>query len=332
LTAKLRKADAGEIGRRMFSEYKEVTDLLVSSFGANRLVDDLAADDFEALRAQMAKAGGPVRLANGVTRVRSVFKYGTDNGLVERAVRFGPEFKKPDKAVLRRHRAKGGEKLFEAAQLRTLLDALDGKEVATGRTDETEKVQLDPNPQLRAMILLAINAGFGNRDCAALPLSAVSLDRGWLDFPRPKTGIPRRAPLWPETIAALRLVIEGRPTPKGFAEVGLVFLTPDGLAWVRHQQSARQKASNIDKVAVEFLKLTKRVGLHRQGLGFYSVRHTFRTVADATRDQPAADFIMGHTDPSMRGHYVERIEDERLKAVTDHVRRWLFGESGPSAG
>src|ERR1700722_16852729 len=76
LTAKIRKQASGELGSRMFVEYKEITDLLVSAFGKDRLVDDLAADDFEALRAEMAKRWGPVRLGNAITRVKSVFKYG----------------------------------------------------------------------------------------------------------------------------------------------------------------------------------------------------------------------------------------------------------------
>src|SRR5262245_42463736 len=183
LTAKLRKRESGELGLRMFAEYRETTDLIVSAFGKTRLVADLAADDFEALRAQMAERWGPVRLGNGITRVKSVFKYGLDNGLLERPPRVGSEFKKPDKAVLRRHRAQNGEKMLEADQLRRLLDAA-------------------PAP-LRAMILLGINAGFGNHDCATLPLSALNLDNGWLNYPRPKTGIPRRCPLWPESVAAI---------------------------------------------------------------------------------------------------------------------------------
>ena len=62
----------------------------------------------------------------------------------------------------------------------------------------------------------------------------------------------------------------------------------------------------------------------RKGLGFYTLRHTFRTVADEAKDQPAADYIMGHEIPHMSTVYRERISDERLKAVTDHVRGWLF--------
>src|SRR5262245_44861895 len=106
LTSKLRRKDVGEITRRSFVDYKKTTDLIVAAFGANRLVDDLAADDFESLRASMARKWGPVRLGNAITRVKSAFKYGTDNGLIERAVRYGTEFRKPGKSVLRRHRAK----------------------------------------------------------------------------------------------------------------------------------------------------------------------------------------------------------------------------------
>jgi hypothetical protein len=34
---------------------------------------------------------------------------------------------------------------------------------------------------------------------------------------------------------------------------------------------------------------------------------------------------MGHEIPHMSSVYRETISDERLRAVTDHVRGWLFG-------
>jgi hypothetical protein len=75
--------------------------VIVSAFGRYRFVYDLAADDFAALRARMAKQWEPYRLLNGVVRVRSVFKYGAENGLIERAVRFCSEFKVPDRSAIR---------------------------------------------------------------------------------------------------------------------------------------------------------------------------------------------------------------------------------------
>jgi integrase len=301
LTAKLRKVEAGEMGAQAFTDYKLTTDLIVSEFGKSRVVADLAADDFEKLRATMAERWGPVRLGNTITRAKSIFKYALDNGLLDKPVRFGSQFAKPDQAVLRRHRAKRGELMLEAGQLRALLG--------------------EARQPFKAMILLGINAGFGNADCATLPLSAVNLDTGWLDYPRPKTGIPRRCPLWPETVGAIREALAARPTPTDRADAECVFLRESGLRWVR-DQGARK-----DNVCKKFVELLKRLGMHRARVGFYTLRHTFRTIADAARDPVAIDLIMGHTDSSMASHYRERIEDSRLRAVADHVREWLFGEA-----
>ena len=64
-------------------------------FGKSRLVEDLATTDFETLRAGIARKRGPVALGNEVQRVRSVFKYAYDAALIEKPIRYGPDFKKP---------------------------------------------------------------------------------------------------------------------------------------------------------------------------------------------------------------------------------------------
>jgi integrase len=201
--------------------------------------------------------------------------------------------------------------------------------VTTGRADEqtgeAEAVRLEPNPALRAMVLLGINCGFGNTDCATLPMSALSLDSGWLDYPRPKTGIGRRVPLWPETVAAIRRAIAVRPEPADHESSGLVVLTSIGTPWLRPSASYRS-----DQLTKRFIEVLQKLRMHRERFGFYTLRHVFRTVADAARDTPAVDLIMGHADHSMRDHYVERIEDDRLRAVTDHVRNWLFPTETPT--
>jgi integrase len=65
------------------------------------------------------------------------------------------------------------------------------------------------------------------------------------------------------------------------------------------------------------------LGMKRPGVSFYALRHVFETIGGESRDQVAVDAIMGHSDESMAGRYRERISDERLKAVTEHVRKWL---------
>src|SRR5262245_36019371 len=99
LSAKLRKKQAGEINGRTFANYKSVCDLIVNTFGVNRVVDDLAADDFARLRESMTRRWGPVRVSITVGWIKGVFRYGTDNGLVEKAVRYGTEFRKPSLSV-----------------------------------------------------------------------------------------------------------------------------------------------------------------------------------------------------------------------------------------
>ncbi len=297
--AKQQRHAAGEITARTLGEYFATCTLLTAAFGGNRMVSDLSAQDFAKLRGQLADRVGPVRLVNEITRVRGVFKFGFDNNLIDRPMRFGSEFKRPSRKVLRLHRVSKGLKLFTPTEIKKLIAAA--------------------GVQLRAMILLGINCGLGNGDVSALNLSHLDLPNGVMDFPRPKTGVARRAILWPQTVAALKAAIEARPTPTDPADANAVFITKYGRRWATGSQSTA--------VGLQFSKLLKAEGIEREGVNFYACRHTFRTVADASGDQRAIDRIMGHESGHISTAYVERIEDARLRKVSDHVRRWLFAKS-----
>jgi integrase len=304
LNQKQALVDVGELSPRTWRDYKEACDAIVAAFGKRRLVADIDPDDFADLRKKLAGKWGPHRLSKTIQFVRCVFKFAFEAGLVAVPVRFGPGFKRPSKKTIRLQRAKAGAKLFTADEIRRLLAAA--------------------LPQLKAMILLGINCGFGNADCALLPRSVVDLDAGLIDFPRPKTGIPRRCPLWPETVQALKDALAARPDPKRAEHAELVFVTRCGDSW--------HKDTPDGPISREMGKLLRRLGINgRKGLGFYTLRHTFRTVADEARDQPAVDFIMGHEVPHMSSIYRETISDARLRAVADHVRTWLAG-AAPGAG
>jgi integrase len=296
LNAKRPLVSSGELTSRTFDEYFSTGERLTKTFGLTRLVDDLRPDDFDKLRASIAKIWGPVRLGGEIQRVRTVFKYGFEAGHIERPVRFGPVFKRPSKKVLRIARAKKGERMFEPAELQKLL----GK----------------AGVPLEAMILLALNGGLGNSDVGNMPKSAFDLKRGWIDYPRPKTGIKRRFPLWPETVKAIEAAIAKRPEAKHDEAKDLAFITKYGLSWA--------KKSRDNPITKEFRKLLDDVDLYRPGLGFYTLRHVFETVAGESRDQVAVDHVMGHSKDDMASRYRERISDERLAAVVDHVRGWLF--------
>jgi integrase len=296
LTGKRHLVDTRELSPRTFADYHATCARIGEAFGLTRLVSDLATDDFERLRVTIAKAWGPVALGNEIQRVRVVFKYADDAGLIDRPMRFGPGFKRPSKKVLRKARNARGLRMFEAADLR--------------------KVVKGAGIPLKAMVLLGINCGFGNADCGNLPVAALDLAACWVNFSRPKAGVPRRCPLWPETVKALREAIADRPIPKADIDVDLVFITRLGASW------AKDTCDN--PITKEMAKLLEALKLHRPGLNFYALRHTFETVAGETKDQVAVDSMMGHARDDMASVYRERISDDRLRAVTDHVHAWLF--------
>jgi len=287
---------SGELALRTQLDYETITDLLVAHFGKSRLVNDLRIEEFATLRNKLARKWGPVRHGNGLQRIRSVFKFAFDAGQIDSPIRFGPGFKGPSKKTLRLERVRRGKKLFTQDEIQRMLAAA--------------------GDQLRAMILLAVNAGLGNADCSKLRLLNLDLEKGWLEYPRPKTGIDRRAPLWPETIDAIRLVLEKRKQPKDPANADLVFITKYGQSW--------HKELPDSPVSKETRKLLHRLNIN-DNRNFYALRHVFRTVADETKDQPAIDHIMGHESEHISSHYRESISDERLWAVTDYVWQWLFG-------
>jgi integrase len=306
------KLNSGKLSAVSFADYHATCERIIGAFGSRRLVADLDASDFERFRARMAKGWSPVTLGNEIQRVRVVFRYATENTLVPNAIPYGSSFKKPSRTMIRQARAAKPLRMFEAADLRRLIDAAE--------------------QPLSAMILLAINCGYGNHDITNLPIKALNLKTGWADFPRPKTAIPRRCPLWKETIASVRKAIADRPKPKDATHAGLVFITKYGKPWgtrtVREPDETHKKLRKNadDPVCKEFAKLLKTLKLYQRGLGFYAIRHTLATIGGDTRDQVAVDAIMGHARDDVASVYRERIDDARLLAVVSHVREWLFGK------
>ena len=71
-------------------------------------------------------------------------------------------------------------------------------------------------------------------------------------------------------------------------------------------------------------KLLDRLGIHRPGLTFYSLRHTFEIIGGEVKDQVVVDLLMGHCDESMAAHYREGISDQRRLDVVNHIHTWLF--------
>lgn len=298
------KRDAGEITARTYQDYYKTCELILEQLGKTLVVDQIRPNDLMQLRRWLSARRSTVSLGNDIGRIRVVFNYAFNSGLVDRPVRFG-DFRRPAKRVFRRQKASQEPKMFEPAEITTLIGAA--------------------NQQFAAMILLGINCGLGNSDCAKLEFRHLDLEKGWLDFPRPKTGIKRRCPLWPETVAAIKSYLERRHDPKDPAHNRLVFITKYRGPW-------SVETSTRNPISAEFRKLLDSTGLYRPRRTFYALRHTFQTIADEVGDYLGTKIVMGHVDDSISGTYRERFPDTKLLSITDHVHAWLFPPEDKKGG
>jgi len=188
------RKNAGDITPRTWQDDDDVCRLLTARLGRTVAANQLRPSDFAGFRSFVVSKYTPSRLSKTITVARLVFKWAYESDVIERMPKFGPDFRCASQRAVRDQKARMGEKMFTAAEIRSLLEAAD--------------------PALKAMILLGVNGGMGNNDIAMLPLFAVDLESGWVDFPRPKTGVPRQFALWEETIAAQQDVIDSRPSPQ----------------------------------------------------------------------------------------------------------------------
>lgn len=173
--------------------------------------------------------------------------------------------------------------------------------------------------QFYAMLLLGMNGGYGAMEVAQLRGKNLRLDEAIIVGRRSKTGARHRVPLWPETVAALRVL---GPVP---AE-SRVFVTAAGRPYcygaeVRDANGDLVRVADCDTVRLLWSRYCVPVlDVKRPGVGFYLLRHTHRSISGGAGDEMAADVLMGHDMPGMRKVY-EHISVERLRAVAEHVRR-----------
>jgi integrase len=167
---------------------------------------------------------------------------------------------------------------------------------------EIDKLLGRSTPVFKAIVLMGINAALGPADIGRLRWAHVNLRTGRLKFPRPKTGVMRVAYLWKKTRMALLKV---RATEQSAAaitkdgEEALVFLTRRNLAYYREREVHQEmeidgkKVNKLVRVAVEnalsitFRRMVKELEL--EGVHFYRLRHTFKTLAKRAKDKEAID-------------------------------------------
>lgn len=300
LKSRRQSVDQRELSEKTWRDYQSAGKRMVAFFGPSRTVASLHPKDFSRYRASFPADWGSVRINNEIARASAILRFAHRNGLTIAPIQTGDGFRRASQKKVRAERAAKPAKFFEASEVHALL----------GHASD----------QMRAMILLGINCGYGNADCGRLTRDMLDLESGWLTSHRHKTGILRAAQLWPETIEALQAVLAVERKRIPIEHANLVFLTRCRKPWWVEGASG-------DPISKEFTKLREAAGVFRKQVGFYSLRHVTQTIgeqAPGQRDGVAIKIVMGHIDNSISAEYREDYDREPIKAICEHLRKWFL--------
>lgn len=290
------KVVRGQLSRLSLIDYKLTLALFTASLDRSIPIDSIGPTYWASVYDRVASGKNATTINGEVARIRAAFNWLQKNRFIDRVPYYGDSMQRPSKSQIRKARSASGKSWFEADEIKSLLKAA--------------------RPSLKAMILLGVNCGLGNADCAQLRMEWLDSQSGWLTYPRPKTGVGRRAKVWGETIAAVEDWLAVRPK----VSTPLLFVTRQGNPW-------SDPSSSDCQIAKCFRSLCIDAGLHIVGRGFYGLRRTCETIGSEAKDQVALDHLMGHIDGSMGGVYRQRISDARLADVALVIHCWLFKQS-----
>ena len=88
LESKESKLASGEITKRHFDDLQATSRTMRDELGGHRAVESLTPAHFKDLRDTLAAKYGAWALSNAIQRIRSLFKFLFDDGLIEKPVRF----------------------------------------------------------------------------------------------------------------------------------------------------------------------------------------------------------------------------------------------------
>jgi hypothetical protein len=257
------QVESGELKRETFALYKMACTLIAEHFGRLRVVCTIKAHEMTKFRAELAKKYKPHTLKLRVSCIRMIFLYAYEEELISKQIKFG-EMKAPKPRLLKESRI-ARKRPLTPAEAQYLLGRVTGP--------------------VRCMVLLGLNCALGAMDMAALRPEHV---RGeWCQLPRPKTGAPRKAWLWPITRENLML-------PLG------------------PHHSIRDKLHNaLVEAGVD--------------VTVYSLRHTAIDIASQVGDVLATKVLAGHVDDSITADYIHSMDPGRIIRVCQHIWDTLFG-------
>lgn len=275
--------DSGELHATTLRKYKWVATKFAHAVGKDLPCVSLNAAAFLKFRKRIEgyKLSGR---ADIIAQVRGIFRWGVDAGLIDQLPVYGREFARPQRSAIRRERHASGVKPIPAEHIRKMLEHAD--------------VHLKP------VILLGINAGMKTLEVATIGPPMLDLDRGVIAGVRRKTGTALYAPLWPETVEAIRSAACGS---------GPILQWQGRLPW---------NGRGTDRIGREFKPFCEAIGLPSYTHG--QLRHTLRTVGGRV-DREAVRRIMGQqTGDDLDEIYDHADMKAEARKVVDAVRLWLW--------
>jgi integrase len=167
------RAKIGQIKLRHVYDQVSLLKDFVRFIGPNRIVADISTLELQNYRKKLIKVGkSPNTINNRIATVKAMYNWALDNEMISNSPRL--------KAVKKITSPKQERPTFTVTQIQVLLQ--------------------NASPQMKAMIWLGLNCGFGCTDCAELRWKNLDLKNARVNFPRGKTGIGRNHPLWPEIV------------------------------------------------------------------------------------------------------------------------------------
>jgi integrase len=301
----------GKMSILTLNGYTEHIGRVEAHFGGGQKLSQISESMMADFRAWLSDGVAATTLSGRMRPILKMLRWATKKRMIDEAVWHHERFKLPSAKQLRD---------AKAVKVKHMPLAI-GQELIR-----------KADPMMKVAFLFAANAAYEPHDCGLVTWAAIRKDGGvtWLDFPRPKTGCPRKVPLWPETVSAIEAWKLVRPEPAHRDYVDLILLTRNGtpVAGFARSSSVIGGKDRSSAVGRNTDRMLRAMGEKIDGVNFMGFRHVFQTEAEAI-DQIGAKAIMGHIPPrnDMASEYRVAVKPASLFAVANAMRTyWILGK------